>query len=171
MVGRPGTERRYLFNPLLQGGKKLREAGILRKAASLDALERELDIEPGRLRATVERFNAFARAGKDLDFGRGDTAYDRYYGDPRVRPNPNLGPLGKGPFTAIQLVPGDLGTKGGLLTDADARVLDAAGRPIVGLYAAGNTTASVMGRTYPGPGSTIAPAVVFGYRAARHAAT
>jgi len=68
-------------------------------------------------------------------------------------------------------VPGDLGTKGGLLTDADARVLDMSGAPIAGLYAAGNTTASVMGRTYPGPGSTIAPAVVFGYRAARHAAS
>jgi 3-oxosteroid 1-dehydrogenase len=162
--------RRYLFNPLLQGGKALREKGILRKAETIEALAEELGMEPSRLRATIDRFNGFARSGVDEDFGRGRTAYDRYYGDPRVKPNPNLGPLDKGPFTAIQLVPGDLGTKGGLLTDADARVLDASDEPIEGLYAAGNTTASVMGRTYPGPGSTIAPAVIFGYRAARHAA-
>ncbi|WP_433532855.1 FAD-binding protein [Micromonospora sp. CA-263727] len=163
--------RRYLFNPLLQGGKKLREAGIVRKADTIENLAGDLGMDPARLRATIDRFNSFARTGVDFDFGRGRTAYDRYYSDPRVKPNPNLGPLEKGPFTAIQLVPGDLGTKGGLLTDADARVLDTTGRPIAGLYAAGNTTASVMGRTYPGPGSTIAPAVVFGYRAARHAAS
>ncbi|WP_205571171.1 FAD-dependent oxidoreductase [Streptomyces sporangiiformans] len=161
--------RRYLFNPLLQGGKRLRDAGILRKADTIEELARQLGMEPARLSATIDRFNTFAREGTDHDFGRGRTAYDRYYGDPRVRPNPNLGPLEKGPFTAVQIVPGDLGTKGGLLTDADARVLDTSDRPIPGLYAAGNTSASVMGRTYPGPGSTIAPAVVFGYRAARHA--
>jgi 3-oxosteroid 1-dehydrogenase len=162
--------RRYLFTALLHGGKKMREAGIVRSAPTIEDLAGALDIEPARLRATVDRFNAFARRGVDEDFGRGRTAYDNYYGDPRVKPNPNLGPLEKGPFTAVQLVPGDLGTKGGLLTDADARVLDTDGQPIAGLYAAGNTTASVMGRTYPGPGSTIAPAVVFGYRAGRHAA-
>jgi 3-oxosteroid 1-dehydrogenase len=87
-----------------------------------------------------------------------------------VRPNPNLGPLTRGPFSAIQVVAGDLGTKGGLVTDADARVLREDGSPIAGLYASGNTAASVMGRTYPGPGSTLGPAVVFGYRAARHLA-
>ena len=121
--------------------------------------------------ATVERFNGFARTGVDEDFGRGSTVYDNYYGDPRVKPNPNLGPLEKGPFTAVQLVPGDLGTKGGLLTDEHARVLDESTASVIpGLYAAGNTTASVMGRTYPGPGSTIGPAAVFGYLAAKHAA-
>ena len=87
-----------------------------------------------------------------------------------MKPSPNLGALEKGPFTAVKVVPGDLGTKGGLLTDEHGRVLDESGTPITGLYAAGNTTASVMGRTYPGPGSTIAPAVVFGYLAALHAA-
>ncbi|SDZ16190.1 3-oxosteroid 1-dehydrogenase [Micromonospora pattaloongensis] len=162
--------RRYLFNAFMQGTKKLRAAGTVRSADTIEELAAVLGMEPSRLRATVDRFNGFARAGVDSDFGRGRTAYDNYYGDPRVKPNPNLGPLEKGPFTAVQLVPGDLGTKGGLLTDADARVLDTGGTPIPGLYAAGNTTASVMGRTYPGPGSTIAPAVVFGYRAARHAA-
>ncbi len=163
--------RRYLFNAFLTGTKKLREAGIVRSAPTLAELATLIGVPPTTLQATVARFNGFARTGVDEDFGRGRTAYDNYYGDPRVKPNPNLGPLEKGPFTAVQLVPGDLGTKGGLLTDADARVLGPGDQPIPGLYAAGNTTASVMGRTYPGPGATIAPAVIFGYRAARHAAT
>ena len=162
--------RRYLFSAFMQGTKQLRAAGTVRTAPTLDALAVALGMEPARLRATVNRFNGFARRGVDDDFGRGRTVYDNYYSDPGVKPNPNLGPLEKGPFTAVQLVPGDLGTKGGLLTDADARVLGAGGTPIVGLYAAGNTSASVMGRTYPGPGATIAPAVIFGYRAGLHAA-
>ncbi|WP_430786647.1 FAD-dependent oxidoreductase [Actinoplanes sp. G11-F43] len=161
--------RRYLFNAFLQGTGKMRETGVVRSAKTLDELATGLGMDPARLRATVDRFNGFARSGVDEDFGRGRTVYDNYYGDPRVKPNPNLGTIEKGPFTAVQLVPGDLGTKGGLLTDADGRVLKAVGEPIPGLYAAGNTTASVMGRTYPGPGATIAPAVVFGYRAARAA--
>jgi 3-oxosteroid 1-dehydrogenase len=164
------NRRRYLNSALVQNRKKLREAGIVRKAGTIEELARVLDMSPETLRSTVDRFNEFARTGEDLDFGRGNTAYDRYYGDPGVKPNPNLGTIEKGPFVAVQLVPGDLGTKGGLLTDADARVLDVSGAPMPGLYAAGNTTASVMGRTYPGPGSTIGPAVVFGYRAAAHAA-
>lgn len=162
--------RRYLFSALLEGTKKHRQAGLVRSAETIEALATELQMEPVQLRATVDRFNGFARTGVDEDFGRGSTAYDRYYSDPRVTPNPCLGALERGPFTAIQLVPGDLGTKGGLLTDEHARVLDQSGDPIPGLYASGNTTASVMGRTYPGPGSTIGPAVVFGVRAARHAA-
>ena len=88
-----------------------------------------------------------------------------------MKPNPNLGAIEKGPFHAVQIVPGDLGTKGGLLTDEHARVLDAEGNVIEGLYAAGNTTASVMGRTYPGAGSTIGPATVFGFLGGVHAAT
>lgn len=162
--------RRYLFAALMRGSKQFRAAGVVRSAATIEELAGLLGMEPARLRSTVDRFNTFARRGVDEDFGRGRTAYDNYYGDPRVKPNPNLGPLERGPFTAVQLVPGDLGTKGGLLTDAEARVLDIDGRPIAGLYAAGNTTASVMGRTYPGPGATIAPAVIFGYRAGRDAA-
>jgi len=162
--------RRYLFSPLLLGGKGLVENGTVVKAKTLDELATALKIAPSALRATVDRFNGFARTGIDEDFGRGRTVYDNYYGDPTVKPNPNLGALEKGPFTAVKVVPGDLGTKGGLLTDEHARVLDESGAPIEGLYAAGNTTASVMGRTYPGPGSTIAPAVVFAYLAAKHAA-
>jgi 3-oxosteroid 1-dehydrogenase len=112
------------------------------------------------------RFNGFARAGRDEDFHRGDSAYDCYYGDPRRRPNPNLAPLHTPPFYAVKIVPGDLGTKGGLRTDARARVLRADGTPIPGLYAAGNTSAAVMGRSYAGAGATIGPAMTFGYIAA-----
>lgn len=161
--------RRYLNSAAMMGGD-LAKVGCQVKSATLEEIAGKLGMEPATLRATVDRFNGFARRGVDEDFGRGNTSYDNYYGDPRVRPNPNLGPLEQGPFSAFRMVPGDLGTKGGLLTDADARVLHADGAPIAGLYAAGNTTASVMGRTYAGPGSTIGPAIVFAYRAARHAA-
>jgi 3-oxosteroid 1-dehydrogenase len=118
------------------------------------------------LAKTVEKFNEFARTGKDTDFGRGDSAYDHYYGDPNCKPNPNLAPLAQPPFYAIKIVPGDLGTKGGLRTDDRARVLRANGSVIEGLYAAGNTSALVMGHSYAGPGATIGPAMTFGYLAA-----
>ena len=150
--------------------KAMAAQGLLFRAGSLDALAGRIGVDPAVLRGTVERFNGFARTGRDQDFHRGDSAYDRYYGDPTVRPNPCLGPLEKGPFTAYKVVIGDLGTKGGVVTDADARVLRADGSVIAGLYAAGNTTASVMGHTYPGPGSTIGPASVFGLRGARRMA-
>jgi 3-oxosteroid 1-dehydrogenase len=117
------------------------------------------------LAATVQRFNALADSGRDDDFHRGESAYDRYYGDPRNQPNPCLAPLVKPPFYAVRIVPGDLGTKGGLSTDERARVLRADGSPIPGLYAAGNTSALVMGRTYAGPGATLGPAMTFGYLA------
>lgn len=160
--------RSYAMDPRLN--KAMTEAGIMHKADTLADLAERIDVDPARLLATVERFNGFARAGVDGDFGRGNSAYDRYYGDPLVNPNPNLGPLEKGPFTAFKVVIGDLGTKGGVVTDADARALRPDGTVIEGLYAAGNNSASVMGRTYPGPGSTIGPAAVFGVRGARHMA-
>lgn len=160
--------RTYALDP--RATKAMRTEGVLHKAPTLAELAQHIGINPQRLTATVERFNGFARAGVDGDFGRGNSAYDRYYSDPLVRPNPNLGPLEKGPFTAVRLVIGDLGTKGGVVTDAEGRALRGDGSVIEGLYAAGNCSASVMGRTYPGPGSTIGPAVVFGMRAARHMA-
>ncbi|MCL3859757.1 FAD-binding protein [Actinotalea sp. K2] len=161
--------RSYAMDP--RANKAMAEAGILVKAPTLVELARAMDIEPSRLKATIDRFNGFARSGVDGDFGRGNSAYDRYYADPSVHPNPCLGPIEKGPFTAFKIVIGDLGTKGGVLTDADARALREDGSVIEGLYAAGNCSASVMGRTYPGPGSTIGPAVVFGLRGARHMAS
>jgi 3-oxosteroid 1-dehydrogenase len=146
------------------------ESGFLVKADSLEELAGQAGIDPGGLRRTIERFNQFAATGRDEDFGRGESVYDQYYGDPRVKPNPNLGPIGRPPFWATRIYPGDLGTKGGVLTDEHARALRSDGTPIPGLYAAGNTTATVMGRTYPGPGGTIGPAMVFGYLAAKHLA-
>ncbi|MEV0245187.1 3-oxosteroid 1-dehydrogenase [Nocardia sp. NPDC050712] len=146
------------------------DSGAVTRADSLAALGERIGVPAATLAATVARFNGFAHAGKDADFGRGESAYDRYYGDPRQRPNPNLGALEQGPFYAAKMVPGDLGTKGGLVTDSDARVLRADGSVIAGLYAAGNASAPVMGHTYAGPGATIGPALVFAYLAARHAA-
>jgi 3-oxosteroid 1-dehydrogenase len=119
---------------------------------------------------TVERFNKFARAGQDLDFHRGENVYDNFYGDPRF-PNPNLRDVITPPFYAFKVVPGDLGTKGGLVTDEFARVLGGDGSVISGLYATGNVSASVMGHSYSGPGGTIGPAMTFGYVAARQAAS
>jgi succinate dehydrogenase/fumarate reductase flavoprotein subunit len=147
------------------------KSGIITRAGSLPELARKMGIDQAGLVATARRFSQFARNGRDEDFHRGDSAYDRYYSDPRVKPNPNLGPIERPPFYALRVWPGDLGTMGGLLIDQHARVLRRDGSVIRGLYAAGNNTASVMGRTYPGPGSTIGPAMVFGMIAGRHAAT
>jgi 3-oxosteroid 1-dehydrogenase len=146
------------------------KAGIAAKASTLEKLAERTDVPAEALVATVKRFNGFARAGVDEDFQRGQSAYDHYYGDPRNRPNPSLGPLEIPPFYAIKIVPGDLGTKGGLRTDPHARVLREDSSVIDGLYAAGNASAAVMGRTYAGPGATIGPAMVFGYLAAEHLA-
>jgi 3-oxosteroid 1-dehydrogenase len=142
-------------------------AGVAVSASDLAGLAREMNVDAAGLVKTVTRFNEFAAAGRDEEFGRGDSAYDRYYGDPRVRPNPNLAPLARPPFHAVKLVPGDLGTKGGLRTDERARVLREDGTVIPGLYAAGNASASVMGHSYAGAGATIGPAMTFGYIAAR----
>jgi 3-oxosteroid 1-dehydrogenase len=142
------------------------KSGAVHRAPTLEALAEKIDVPPEALRDTVTTFNGFAESGVDSEFHRGDSAYDRYYGDPRNRPNPNLAPLRRAPFYAIKIVPGDLGTKGGLRTDTAARVLREDGSVIEGLYAAGNASAPVMGRTYAGPGATLGPAMVFGYLAA-----
>lgn len=143
--------------------------GFLTRAESLGELADKIEVPRAVLANTVDRFNDFARKGVDEDFGRGESASDRYYGDHRVKPNPCMRPLEKGPFYAIKIYPGDLGTKGGLVTDTGARVLRESGEPIPGLFAAGNTSASVMGRTYPGAGGTIGPALTFGMLAAESA--
>jgi 3-oxosteroid 1-dehydrogenase len=141
-------------------------AGAVFRANDLAGLGDAIGVDPGALAKTVARFNEFARTGHDEEFRRGDSAYDRYYGDPRRRPNPNLAPLARAPFYAAKIVPGDLGTKGGLRTDERARVLREDGSVIAGLYAAGNASASVMGHSYAGAGATIGPAMTFGYIAA-----
>jgi len=140
--------------------------GTIKKAPTLEALAAEIEVPADALRETVERFNGFARNGIDADFHRGESAYDKYYSDPTVKPNPSLHVIDEAPFYAVKIVPGDLGTKGGLVTDERARVLRPDGSPIPGLFAAGNCSAAVMGRTYAGPGATIGPALTFGYLAA-----
>ena len=140
-------------------------AGWLHRADTLDGLAQDLGLDPAALRATIDRFNGFARTGVDEDFQRGASANDRYYSDPRAKPNPTLGPIEKAPFYAIPVTPSDLGTKAGLITDLGGRVLDEHDQPIPGLYAAGNSSSTVMGTRYAGAGATIAPAMVFGFLA------
>jgi 3-oxosteroid 1-dehydrogenase len=142
---------------------------FLQRAESLSELAGKLGMDAPLLEASVQRFNEFARSGKDEDFHRGESAHDRYYSDPRVEPNSCLAPVERSPFYAAAVYPGDLGTKGGLHTDRHARVLDVAGEPIAGLYAAGNCAASMMEHTYPGAGGTIGPAMTFGWLASHHA--
>lgn len=161
--------RSYAMDP--RAVKAMEAAGIMVKAPTLAELAGRIRVDAAALATTVDRFNGYCRSGIDQDFARGNSAYDRYYSDPLVRPNPNLGTIEKGPFAAVQVVPGDLGTKGGLLSDEYARVLREDGSVIEGLYVSGNNSASVMGRTYPGPGSTLGPAAVFGYIAAKHIAS
>lgn len=146
------------------------ESGYFKRGDTIEELAKQCGMESKTLAETIERFNQFARSGVDEDFRRGDSAYDRYYGDPTVKPNPCLAPIEKPPFYAVQMVAGDLGTKGGLVMDEHARVLREDGSVIEGLYVTGNNSASVMGNTYPGAGSTIGPSMTFGYIAAKHIA-
>ena len=164
---------RYIFAGLQPGQripKKWIESGVVVKADTIAELAGKTGVSADALRTTVDRFNGFARSGVDSDFHRGESAYDRYYGDPTNKPNPNLGEISHPPYYAAKLVPGDLGTKGGIRTDVHGRALRDDGSVIEGLYAAGNVSAPVMGHTYPGPGGTLGPAMTFGYLAALHLA-
>ena len=145
-------------------------SGYMKKADSLAALASQIGLDATALAATVARFNGFCAHGKDEDFNRGGRAYDRFYADPRNKPNASLGALEKPPFYAFKAFPGDVGTSGGIVCDEWARVLRDDGSVIPGLYATGNSTAAVTGRCYPGAGASIAASFVFGYLAARHAA-
>jgi 3-oxosteroid 1-dehydrogenase len=143
---------------------------VIVQADTLEELAAKAGLPADQFAATVERFNGFARSGVDADYHRGESAYDRYYGDPTNKPNPNLGEISHPPYYAAKMVPGDLGTKGGIRTDVHGRALRDDGSIIEGLYAAGNVSSPVMGHTYPGPGGTIGPAMTFGYLAALHVA-
>ncbi len=136
------------------------------KADTLEALAAKIELDAAPLKATVARMNDYAKTGIDPEFGRGSTAYDRNFGDFNLKPNPCLGSIDKAPYYAIPVNLGDLGTKGGLKADAQARVLDEHDRPIAGLWAAGNASGSPFGNCYPGAGGTIGPAMVFGFIAA-----
>lgn len=163
---------RYPFAQILPGAaipQEFYNEGIAYRADTVEELARQIGVPAETLRATVERFNSFARDGADEDYHRGDSAYDQYYGDPTLS-NPCLDDIGKAPFYAFRIEVGDLGTKGGLVCDERGRVLRAEGTAIDGLYATGNTSAAVMGNEYAGPGATIGPSIVFGYLAANDAA-
>ncbi|WP_280294539.1 FAD-binding protein [Nocardia abscessus] len=154
-------------------GRKIPQAwldsGVVVAANSWTELAAKIGVPEERLRATATRFDELARKGHDDDFQRGDSVYDNYYGDPTLT-NPNLYPLGKPPYYAFRMILGDLGTSGGLRTDEHARVLRPDDSVIPGLYAVGNASAAVMGRSYAGAGATIGPAMTFGYLAAEHLA-
>ena len=161
--------------PLLQGTmqpdssvpKEWWTPSFLSKADTLEKLAEIVGIDPRGLLKTQAKVNKFSKTGKDLDLKRGDSVYDRYYGDPSVTPNPCLASLDKGPFYCMVLYPGEMGTAGGLVIDVNARVLKADGVAIPGLYACGNCTSALLPK-YPGPGSTLGPAMTFGYLAAKH---
>ncbi len=142
-------------------------SGFLTRADSIRALATQAGIDADGLENTVRAMNEYARTGKDLEHGRGDAEYDRYYADPRIKPNPCLAPIVEPPFYAMRIDPGDFGTHGGLVTNTDAQVLRADGAPIPGLYAVGNCAAAIL-PTYPGPGSTLGPAMTFAWQAAKH---
>lgn len=146
------------------------DAGIAHRSDHLAELARKIGVSESQFMTTITRFNELSRAGYDPDFHRGSSAYDRYYGDPTIGPNPNLRALDNGPFYAVKMVLSDLGTCGGLRADDHARVLREDGSVIKGLYAIGNTAANAFGTTYPGAGATIAQGLVYGYVAARDAA-
>lgn len=163
---------RVPFAPVPTGAKMVADwlaAGIVKQGSSWAELAAAIGVPAEALERTARRYNEVAASGHDDDFGRGDSAYDRYYGD-ETMPNPNLAPLEGPPYYAFKIVLGDLGTNGGMVTDEDARVLREDGSAIPGLYATGNNSAAVMGRTYAGAGATIGPAMTFGYRAANHVA-
>jgi 3-oxosteroid 1-dehydrogenase len=133
------------------------------RADTVEALAAKIEVDPNALSQTVRNMNEYARTGVDLEFGRGSDDYDRFTGDARMTPNPALGPIDRAPYYAVPVVLGDMGTKGGLKADAHARVVDLSGKPIPGLYAAGNAAGSPFGVCYPGAGGTIGPALTFGF--------
>lgn len=167
----------YAMGPLMPGqimpDSRLRKEWrntLYYKAETLDELAEQIGVDAAGLQETVKKINRYAETGVDEDFGRGGNVFDRYYGDSNVTPNPCLASIEKGPFYAMPIQAGDIGTKGGLLTNEHAQVVKPDGQVIPGLYAIGNTSASVMGTTYPGAGGTLGPAMTFGYVAALDAA-
>ncbi|KAL4942365.1 hypothetical protein BDV06DRAFT_235452 [Aspergillus oleicola] len=158
--------RRYILGGLFARQKPSRKAldrKLIFMADSLEELAGQIAVDPAGLIETAERYNEMCATGVDEDFGKGTYAYDQFFGDPAIRPNSNMGPLNKAPYYAIAIWPGDLGTKGGLLTDEFQRVLGQNEKAIPGLFAIGNTAASIMGRTYLGAGSTLGPAMTHGF--------
>lgn len=164
--------KRYMLGGVSPNKKRLqqwREAGYLKCGDTVAALAKEIGVDPNVLTATVERFNGFVAKNHDDDFHRGERAYDLWLGDPTHKPSETLGTIEQAPFYAVPILPGDVGTYGGVVTDECARVLRGDGSVIAGLYATGVSTASVMGRVYPGAGSSVGPSFTWGFVAAKHA--
>jgi len=168
------ARKKYAIGPLMPGSVKPDEKvpdyimNLIHKADTLEELAGKIGVNKSGLLKTAKRVAKFSETGIDEDFGKGGNAYDRYYGDKTVEPNPCLAPIERAPFYAFQARPGDIGTKGGIDVDANAQALNKKGKPIIGLYAIGNCSSSVMGHSYPGAGATLGPAMTFGYVAARH---
>lgn len=164
--------RTYMLAGTMPGAKKpvaWLASNFLRHGDTLAALAASCGLDANTLGETVKRFNGFVHEGRDADFGRGDSAYDRWVGDPLHSPSNTLGAIEEGPFYAVQIVPGDVGTYGGLVTDEHARVLRPDGSAIHGLYATGTSSASVMGKVEPGAGGSIGPTLTWAFVAAHHA--
>jgi len=162
----------YMLAGTMPGPKKPQawfDEKFLRKGDTLEALAAACSIDPVQLRATVERFNGYARAGRDQEFHRGEHIYEQWQGDPLRESSKSLGPIEQGAFYALQVFPGDVSTFGGLVTDEHARVLRPDGSTIQGLYATGTSTASVMGPVEPGAGGSVGPSFTWGYLAGKHA--
>lgn len=148
---------------------KFVESGYLVSAYTVEELAGKITADPAQLRNTIARYNGFTATGVDIDFGKGETELNRFNGDAGHKPNPCIGPVATPPFYALAVWPADIAVSTGLATDANARVLGNDGKPIPGLYACGNDMASMMAGSYPGPGTTLGPAIVFAYRAVMHA--
>jgi 3-oxosteroid 1-dehydrogenase len=171
-------DSQYLANYMLAGlmpgaaiPQNWFDSGYMKKADTIEGLAQQLKMQPATLKATVDRWNGFCARNRDEDFHRGEKAYDAWLGDPFRKSSASLGPITVAPFYAVPVVPGDVSTFGGVVCDHHARVLRQDGAPIAGLYATGACTASVMGRAYPGAGSSIGPSYTWGFVAARHAAS
>lgn len=169
--------KKYMFGGVVQGEampdfmnkQMIGEGKMLIKADSLQALAQKMGIDYEGLQATMVKVKHYAASGVDEEFQRGSDAHDTLYGDPEVKPNPCWGPMDQGPYYATQLLLGDLGTKGGLVINLDGQVLRQNDEPIQGLYAAGNSSASIMGSKYPGAGCTLGPAMTIAFKAGHHA--
>jgi succinate dehydrogenase/fumarate reductase flavoprotein subunit len=158
------------IKPFTRNVRRYVASGELVEAADIGELAARIGIKPSALDATIANYNADAKEGRDPEFGRGSTIYQRHLGDAAHKPNPCVAPIIRAPFFAMRIHPADLGTAIGMKVDAQGRVLREDGTPIAGLYACGNDMGSIMNGNYPGPGITLGPALTFGYIAGRHLA-
>jgi succinate dehydrogenase/fumarate reductase flavoprotein subunit len=170
MIFDAGFLARYTLPGIPQGASADQVPGWVARAATPRELAMRIGVDPGGLERTIAEWNSGCEAGHDPAFGRGNSPYDRYGGDPGAEPSPNLGPLTDPPFYAVRVLAGTIGTKGGPVTDVNGVVLTDSGAPVPGLYAVGNAGAFWTGDAYPAPGATLGIGMTFAYRAGRHAA-